>query len=121
MKGCVRSVIAAGALPEGKSVDHDDVGGADDGITGSVGELVPRVCCADLDAGGQLGLDRLDLAGELLAGEVAAVERLGADGHGVDGVGVLLGDVGNGLEVLVEGLLDIGPVVSHVSILDRDS
>jgi hypothetical protein len=51
----------------------------------------------------------LDLALELLAREVAAVQRLGADGYGVDSVGVLLGDVGDGLEVLVEGLLDIGP------------
>lgn len=114
---CVRSVIAAGALPEGKSVDHDDIGGADDSITGSVGELVPRVCGSNLDARGQLRLDSLDLTGELLASEVAAVERLGADGDGVDGVGVLLGNVGDGLEVLVEGLLDIGPVVSQLVYL----
>jgi hypothetical protein len=108
---CVRSVLAAGALPEGKSVHHDDVSGADEGIAGSVGELVPRVGCSNLDARGQLGLDGLDLTGELLASEVSAVERLGTDGDGVDGIGVLLGNVGDGLEVLVERLLNIWPVV----------
>jgi len=60
-------------LPKGKCVDHDDICNSNDSIASSILELVPRVCRADLDALGNLGLDCADLAGELRAGEVAAV------------------------------------------------
>lgn len=102
-------VVAAGALPEGKSVDHDDISSANDSITGTVGELVPGVGGSDLDALRQLALDGADLVAQLGAGEVAAVEGLGANGDGVNGVGVAAGDIGDGLEVLLEGFLNIGP------------
>ena len=69
----------------------------------------------------QLVLDSLDLAGELLTSEVSTVEGLRTDGYGVDRIGVLLGNVGNGLEVLLEGLLDIGPAVPCVSKLGSES
>jgi hypothetical protein len=105
----VRGVLARRALPEGEGVDEDDVRGADDGVAGAVGELVPRVGRADLDGFGQLALDCRDLVLELLAGEVAAVQRLGADGDGVDLGSPVLGGGGNGVEVVVERFLDIGP------------
>ena len=103
------SIVLAGALPESKCVDHDDIRSTDDGIAGSISKFVPRVGGSDLDALGQLGLDGADLVLELLAGEVSTVESLGTNGYGVDAVGVLLGNVGDGLEILVEGLFDIGP------------
>ena len=103
------SVRTAGTLPERKSVDHDDVRSADDSITGSIGKLVPRVGGSDLDAGGQSRLDGADLVCELLTGEVSAVESFGTHGDGVDRVLVLLGDVGDGLEVLLERFLNIRP------------
>jgi hypothetical protein len=37
----VSGVLTTGTLPEGKGVYHDDVRGANDSVTGSVGELVP--------------------------------------------------------------------------------
>lgn len=109
-------VVAAGALPEGKGVDHDDVGGTDDGVAGTISKLVPRVGSANLDALGQLALDCANLLLQLGASEVAAVEGLGADGDGVDGIGVGAGDIGDSLEILLEGLLDIGPR-TYVSLL----
>jgi hypothetical protein len=93
------SVVAAGALPEGKGVDHNNIRCADDGVTGTVGELVPRICSANLHARGQRSLDGLDLALELVACEVAAIHGLGTDCDGIDGIIVLLSDVGNGFEV----------------------
>ena len=104
-----RRVPVAGALPERKRVDEQDVDAAVDGVGGAVVELVPRVGGADLDARRQLALDRVDLVGQLRAREVAPVQRLGADGHGVDLVGVLGGYRGDGREVVVEGLFDVGP------------
>ena len=117
----VRSVLTAGTLPESKGVNHDDVGSANDGITSSISELVPRVGGSDLDALRQAALDGADLVLQLGAGEVAAVKGLRTDGYGVDRIGVLLGNVGNGLEVLLEGLLDIGPAVPCVSKLGSES
>lgn len=110
-------IVTAGTLPESESVDHDDIGGSDDGITGTVGELVPAVCSADLDASGKLGLDSLNLALELLASEVSAVKSLGTDSYGVDGIGVLLRDIGDGLEIFVERLFDIRPIVTRISLV----
>jgi hypothetical protein len=115
-------VLAAGALPESKGVDHDDVCLLDNSVTGTVGEFVPAVGGSDLDALGQFRLDCRNLAREFLASEVSAVERLGSDGNGVNGVGVLAGDVGDGLEILVEGLLNIGPgrrTLVTLSLSDR--
>jgi hypothetical protein len=96
-------------LPESKGVDHDDVCGTNDSISGAVRKLVPAICRANLDAGRQLRLDGLDLGLELLAGKVSAVKRLGANGNGVNGIGVLLRNIGNSLEILVERFLNIGP------------
>lgn len=103
------SVVARSTLPEGKGVDHDDVGGADDGIAGTVSKFVPRVGGSDLDALGERALHSGNLLLQLRAGEVAAVQGLGADGDGVDGIGVGAGDVGDGLEVLLERVFDIRP------------
>jgi hypothetical protein len=111
------TILTAGSLPESESVNHDDICGTDDGISGAVRKLVPTVRSTDFDAGGQRGLDSLYLSLELLTGEVSAVEGLGADGNGVNGIGVLLRNVGDGLEVLVERLLNVGPglEVSRIS------
>lgn len=116
------SVVAAGALPEGKSINHDDISSADDGITGAVGELVPGVGGSDLDALRQLALHSADLVRQLGAGEVAAIKGLGTDSDGIDGVGVAAGDIGDGLEVLLERVLNIGPgtcvnIISQLSFL----
>lgn len=53
----------------------------DQGISSTVGVLVPAVCSADLDFGEYL-LDLLDLFEQFWAGEVAAVQRLRANGDG---------------------------------------
>lgn len=79
----VGRVLGGSALPEGKSVDEQDIRRLDDGIRSSIGVFVPAVGGADLDAWERL-LDGLHLACELLAGEVAAVEGLGSDSYGVD-------------------------------------
>jgi hypothetical protein len=104
------SVLAAGTLPEGEGVDHNYVRSADNGIAGSIGKLIPRVGGSNLDAGWQSRLDSADLVCELFAGEVSAVEGLGTDGDSVDRVLVLFGNVGDGLEVLLERLLNIRPM-----------
>lgn len=69
----MRCILSRGALPEGKCVDHDDVGGTNNGITGAVGEFIPGVGSSDLDALGQLALDSANLLLQLRTGEVAAV------------------------------------------------
>jgi hypothetical protein len=74
--GHLRRVLAASTLPESESVDHDDVCGADDGVSGAIRELIPAVGGTDLDALGNRSLDSRDLALELLTCEVAAVEGL---------------------------------------------
>ena len=102
-------ILAGRTLPEGEGVDHDDVGGTNDGVTGTVGELVPGVRSADLDALGQLALDSADLLLQLRAGEVASVQGLGADGDSINGASIRAGDVGDGLEVLLERFLNVGP------------
>jgi hypothetical protein len=58
----LRRVLAASTLPESKSINHNDVCGSNDGISGTVGKLVPAVRRADLDALRKLRLDSLDLA-----------------------------------------------------------
>ena len=68
--GCV---LTASTLPEGKGVHHDDIGGANDRIPSTIRKLVPAVGSANLDGIGQLGLDSLNFALELLACEVASV------------------------------------------------
>lgn len=105
----MRSVVLARSLPEGKGVDHDDIRGTNDGIARAISELVPAIGGADFDARGQRRLDSADLLLELLTGEVSAVEGLGTDGYGVNGRGILISDVGDGFEVFLEGLFDIGP------------
>jgi len=66
-------VLTASTLPEGKGVHHDDISGANDGISSTIRKLIPTISSANLDASGQLGLDSLNLALELLAREVASV------------------------------------------------
>jgi hypothetical protein len=102
-------VLAAGALPESKSVHHDDVCLLDDSVAGAVCEFVPAVGGSDLDALGQLRLDSRDLAREFLACEVSAIKSLGSNGDGVDCVGVLACNVGDSLKILVKGLLNVRP------------
>ena len=110
------SVIPGSTLPERKRVDQDDIRGTNDSITSSIRELVPGVGGADLDGARDLALDSYNLGLELLAREVAAVEGLGADSDGVDLVGVGLSDTDDGVEVVVEGLLNIGPICRLLAI-----
>ena len=105
----VGGILAGRALPEGEGVDHDDIGGTNDGVASAVGKLVPGVRGADLDALRQLALDNADLLLQLRASEVAAVQGLGADSDSVDRVSVGAGDVGDGLEVLLERVLNVRP------------
>ena len=90
-----RGVVIRLSLPVRKTVNHDDVNAAgDNSIGGTVLELVPGIGSADLELG---------------SGEGLAVEGLGADGDGVDGVLVLWSVLLEGIEVLGEGLLVVGP------------
>lgn len=102
-------VVIRLSLPVREAVDHDDVDAAgDNSIGGTILELVPGISSADLEAWKGL-LRLLDELHELGAGEGLAVQGLGADGDGVDGVLVLWGVLLEGVEVLGEGLLVVGP------------
>lgn len=117
----VGRVLPGSSLPESECVDEDNISRAEDGVGGAVSELVPAVGGSDLDALRKSLLDSLDLALELLAREVAAVERLGADGDGVDDVLELVGDLLDGVQVVVEGFLDIGPVQKRLVATNTSS
>lgn len=105
-----RGVVVRLSLPVREAVDHDDVDAAcDDSIGGTVLELIPGIGSADLEAWKSI-LCLLDELHELGAGEGLAVQGLGADGDGVDCVLVLWGVLLEGVKVLGERLLVVGPV-----------
>jgi hypothetical protein len=103
------AILAARALPESKSIDHQDIRSLDHGISSSISNLIPTIRSANLDALGQLRLDSLNLSREFLAREVSAVQRLGPDGDGVNRVGVLARNIGDSFKIFVEGLFNVGP------------
>jgi hypothetical protein len=80
----------------------------DDGIRSAISELVPAVHGTDGDAR-ELVLDLVDALQKLLDSDVSAVQALGADGDGLNDVFVSGDGILEGVEVLVEGLIVVGP------------
>lgn len=107
--GQARQILA---LPQhegqGANVQVVDLGVGDDTVVRAVGELVPAVHRSDSHLGELIHhLD--DSLLELGRGEASAVEDLGTDGDTLDDVLVTVDVLLQDVEVLVEGVIIVGP------------
>jgi hypothetical protein len=109
-KPLARLEILAAAINPQQEIACSQVCNAslDDGIRSAIGKLVPAVHGTDGDLG-ELVLDLVDALQKLLSSDVSAVQALGADSDGLNDVFVSGDGVLEGVEVLVEGLVVVGP------------